>query len=67
MRLKVHSEHCMANGSCRRAASEVFGSTSEGWVVLLDENPQPELWKAVARAADSCPMGAIEIIDGSDQ
>ncbi|GAA2541970.1 ferredoxin [Mycolicibacterium diernhoferi] len=67
MRLKVYSEHCMANGSCQRAAPEVFGSTAEGWVVLMDENPSAELRESVVRAADSCPMGAIVIDDGPDQ
>ncbi len=67
MRVTVYSEHCMANGSCQRAAPAVFGSTSEGWVVLKDEYPEPELQQAVVRAADSCPMGAIVIDDGPDQ
>jgi ferredoxin len=53
----------MANGSCQRAAGEVFGNTSEGWVTLLDERPRAELHDAVIRAADTCPVGAIEIID----
>jgi ferredoxin len=53
----------MANGSCQRTAGEVFGSTAEGWVVLLDEHPRLELREAVVRAADSCPVGAIEIVD----
>ncbi|HET7740847.1 MULTISPECIES: ferredoxin [unclassified Mycolicibacterium] len=63
MRLIVRSEHCMANGSCQRAAGEVFGNTPEGWVTLLDERPRAELHAAVVRAADTCPVGAIEIVE----
>jgi ferredoxin len=66
MQLIVRSEHCMANGSCRRAAPEVFGGTPEGWVTLLDQSPPPELGDAVERAAYSCPVGAIEIVDDTD-
>jgi ferredoxin len=63
MRVRVHSEHCMANGSCQRAAGTVFGSTPDGWVRLLDEHPAEDLRAAVESAADSCPVAAIEIID----
>lgn len=66
MRLIVRSEHCMASGSCQRAAGEVFGSTPEGWVTLLNEQPPPELWEAVGRAADSCPVAAIEIVEEAE-
>lgn len=66
MRVVVHSDYCMANGSCQRAAESVFGATSEGWVTLLVEHPAAELRAAVQRAADSCPVGAIEILDQDD-
>ncbi|MGB3483161.1 MAG: ferredoxin [Mycobacterium sp.] len=66
MNLIVRSEHCMANGSCRRAAPEVFGSTAEGWVTLLEQSPRAELSEAVERAAYSCPVGAIEIVEDAD-
>ena len=67
MRLIVHSEHCMANGSCQRAAGAVFGTTPDGWVRLLDAHPPEELRAAVERAADSCPVAAIEIVDDASE
>jgi ferredoxin len=67
MQVSVRSEHCMASGSCRRAAPEVFGSTPEGWVTLLDDRPPPEVRAAVVRAAESCPVAAIDVIDDTDQ
>lgn len=67
MRVIVTSEHCMASGICRRNAPEVFGSTPDGWVTLLDEQPRVELHAGVTRAAEACPVGAIETIDESDE
>ncbi|MCV7229199.1 ferredoxin [Mycolicibacterium komossense] len=67
MQVIVRSEHCMASGSCRRAAPEVFGSTPEGWVTLLEERPRPDIRTAVVRAAESCPVAAIDVIDDADQ
>ncbi|MHA7662497.1 ferredoxin [Mycolicibacterium sp. HS_4_1] len=57
----------MASGICQRSAPQVFGSTRDGWVVLLAEQPSPELQAAVIRAAESCPVGAIETIELSDE
>lgn len=67
MRVVVHAEHCMASGVCRRSAPEVFGSTADGWVTLLMEEPPDELQAGVTRAAEACPVGAIEITEQSDQ
>jgi ferredoxin len=62
--VSVRAEQCAASGGCRAAAPEVFGQTSEGWVVLLDAHPPAGLTDDVLDAQDACPMGVIEVTHG---
>jgi ferredoxin len=59
--VRVHPEHCMSSGSCIRIAPTVFDADEDGWVRLLSPTPTPDEFAAVARAAESCPTGAIII------
>ncbi|XRQ08731.1 ferredoxin [Actinomadura welshii] len=57
----VHPDRCMAMGFCRAVAPGVFGAGDDGWVHLLEPHPAAERLDDVQDAADSCPLGAIEV------
>ena len=62
MRVKVDTEKCVAAGQCVIEADDVFDQRDEdGVVVLLQENPPPDRWEAVRRAAELCPALAITL------
>ncbi|MFB8128176.1 ferredoxin [Streptomyces mirabilis] len=62
MKVVVDEEKCVAAGQCVAAAMDVFDQRDEdGIVVLLNENPSPELADDVRNAAAVCPALAIRI------
>ncbi|MGW3291788.1 ferredoxin [Streptomyces sp. NPDC001002] len=62
MKVVVDEEKCVAAGQCVAAAMDVFDQREEdGIVVVLDENPPPELADEVRNAAATCPALAIRI------
>ncbi|GAA3568093.1 hypothetical protein GCM10022222_59980 [Amycolatopsis ultiminotia] len=63
VRITVHPQWCMANGACRAAAPDVFGTDEAGWVRLVEPRPPAGRLDAVRAAADSCPVAAIEVDD----
>jgi ferredoxin len=62
VRVVVDKGKCLGNALCVAAAPEVFDvDDEEGLVVLLQEDPGPELADRVARAVKSCPTSALSI------
>ncbi|MFH9964510.1 ferredoxin [Streptomyces mirabilis] len=62
MKVVVDEEKCVAAGQCVAAAMDVFDQRDEdGIVVLLNENPSPEVADDVRNAAAVCPALAIHI------
>ncbi|MDT0309126.1 ferredoxin [Streptomyces sp. DSM 44917] len=65
MEIRIHPERCLSAGMCALTAPGVFDQDEEiGAVVLLEADPPPERHDLVRRAADSCPNGAITVLDG---
>jgi ferredoxin len=63
MRINVDHDKCVASGSCVLACAEVFAQDDDGIVVVLDENPAPELHDKVRAAAAACPAAVIVVDD----
>jgi ferredoxin len=62
MRVRVDLERCVAAGSCVATAPDTFDQRDEdGLVLLLHDEPPPELEEAARRAASVCPAFAISI------
>lgn len=62
MRVVVDRDRCRGAGQCALTAPEVFDqSEDDGTVVVLDEEPAPELETKVRRAAQLCPNSVITL------
>jgi ferredoxin len=63
MRVTVDQDVCIGSGNCVRIANDVFDQDDLGVVVLRIDTPSPERAAAVRLAADTCPTGAIAIVE----
>lgn len=63
MKIVVHADHCIASGACVLECPEVFQQDDTGLVVVVQEEPDPELHDAARRAMAACPAAVIEIIE----
>ncbi len=62
MKVTVDQDKCVSSGQCVLNAADVFDQRDDdGVVVLLVENPGPELATATRNAAEACPALAIHI------
>ncbi|HSW18173.1 MAG TPA: cytochrome P450 [Ramlibacter sp.] len=58
----VDVDKCVGGGVCVEAAPEVFAQNDDdGLVVVLQEDPAPELYESVRAAARRCPASVIKI------
>jgi ferredoxin len=64
MRIVVDVERCRGAGQCALTAPEVFDQDEQdGTVVVLTDEPPPELHHAVGVAAQLCPNAVIRLED----
>ena len=63
MKIKLHTEFCIASGACVLECPEVFGQDDDGQVVLINPDPSADLYMKVRKAASVCPVTVIEIIE----
>ena len=62
MRVVVDVERCRGAGQCALTAPEVFDQDEQdGTVVVLADEPPPELHRAVEMAAQLCPNAVIRL------
>jgi ferredoxin len=63
MQIIVDFDMCAATGGCVNQAPEVFEIRNDGFLYVLQENPNESLRAKVKLAEDLCPTGAITIND----
>ena len=61
MKVVVDFDLCASTGSCTQVCPEVFEIRSDGYLYVLQEEPDEVLRDKVTDAADLCPTGAITI------
>ena len=62
MKVTVEQPKCVSAGNCVGHAPEVFDQDEDdGSVILLQDEPGPDLYDAVREAAAACPAHAIFI------
>jgi len=61
MKVQVDFDKCKSNAVCMRAAPEVFEVRDDGFLYILQEEPETEQHKRVRAAAKGCPTGAITL------
>ncbi|MFJ9590623.1 ferredoxin [Streptomyces acidicola] len=64
MKIRIEHDRCRGAGQCALTAPELFDqSDDDGTVVLLNEQPPPELQARARLAARLCPNSVIRIVD----
>jgi ferredoxin len=66
LRIRADRAVCVGAGNCVMTVAEVFDQDdADGLVLVRQETPPPDLDDLVRQAADLCPSGAIEVVDGT--
>ena len=61
MKVTVDLDSCVSSGSCTHVCPEVFELGDDGYLRVLQEEPDELLRVAVADAVELCPTGAITV------
>lgn len=63
MRVTVDYDRCASSGTCTRLVPDVFEIRDDGFLYLLQEEPEESHWDDIQEAVDSCPTEAILITE----
>ena len=63
MKVVVDFDLCQSNGICQGMAPEVFEVDDDGYLQLLQEQPDESLRAKVESAVNSCPVQAISLVE----
>jgi ferredoxin len=64
MKIQIDYEWCRGAGQCALNAPQLFDqSDDDGTVIVLDEEPPPELQDSARLAAALCPNAVIRIVE----
>lgn len=61
MKVRVDLDSCVSSGSCANVCPEVFELRDDGYLHVLQEEPDEALRASVEDAAELCPTGAITV------
>ena len=63
MKFEVNFDTCESKAVCMKIAPTVFEVRDDGFLYILDEDPQGETAELVRKAAKGCPTKSITIVD----
>ncbi|HMD47361.1 MAG TPA: ferredoxin [Acidimicrobiales bacterium] len=63
MKVVVDYDVCASNGVCMGLVPEVFEVRDDGFLYILDEHPPESMRERLREAVNSCPTGAISLVD----
>ncbi len=62
-RISVDTGKCIGSAQCVLAAPDVFDQDDDGFVMVLEENPDGEAAATARTARGICPAQAISVLD----
>ena len=63
MKVVVDFDRCASNAVCMSLVPEIFEVRDDGYLYILDENPDPSMRPRLEEAVRSCPTQAISLVD----
>jgi ferredoxin len=63
VKVVVDFDVCTSNAVCMGIVPEVFEVRDDGFLYVLDEHPPEELRDKLRDAVNSCPTGAISLVE----
>lgn len=63
MKVVVDFDTCASNAVCMGIVPEVFEVRDDGFLYVLDEHPPESLRSRLQEAVNSCPTGAITLVE----
>jgi ferredoxin len=63
VKVVVDFDLCESNAVCMGLVPEVFEVRDDNFLYLLDENPPESMRAKLKQAVESCPTGAISLVD----
>jgi len=63
VKVVVDYDVCASNGVCMGLVPEVFEVRDDGFLYILDEHPPESMRERLREAVNSCPTGAISLVD----
>jgi ferredoxin len=61
MKVTIDYDVCASTGSCMQICPDVFEVRRDGYLYILQGEPDESLRSKVVEAADLCPTGAISV------
>lgn len=61
MKIVVDFDKCASNARCMKACPQVFEVREDGFLYILQEEPDEALRSSVEQAMRDCPTGAISL------
>jgi ferredoxin len=63
MKIVVDFDECASNAVCMGIAPELFEVRDDGFLYVLNDHPDSELWEKARQAANGCPTGSITLVE----
>jgi ferredoxin len=63
VKVVVDFDACASNAVCMGLLPQIFEVRDDGYLYILDEHPAEGLREELEVAVQSCPTGAISIVD----
>ena len=63
MKIVVDYNECASNAVCMGIAPELFEVRDDGFLYVLNDHPDEELWEKARQAANGCPTGSITLVE----
>jgi ferredoxin len=64
VRVVVDYDACASNAVCMGLLPQVFEVRDDGFLYVLEEHPPESMREELEVAVQSCPTGAISIVEG---